>query len=252
MSCFYFQMVFSDTTTKNGAIQSCETWLFGNNYGAISNSDDMLKTFTREINTGLDETHAEIFKTDGRWQYDDKNFGNLNSATTNLADDQRNYTLDSSQIIIDGVEVLDSAGNYYPLRQIDYRTIRESGQSESEFFGTKGKPIFYDVAGDVVKLYPAPRTADVTTTAGLRVFFKREADYFVYTDTSKEFGIPRTFHDVPILFACARYAKANDMTSKAREIDSLLEKRKLDIKNHFNLRNSERKLRIKPAYRSAK
>lgn len=245
-------MVFNDTTTKNGAIQTCETWLFGGNYGAISNSTDMLKTYTREINIGLDETHAEIYKTDGRWQYDDKNYGNLNSATTALADNQRNYTLDSSQIIIDGVEVKDSAGNFYPLRPIDYKTIRESGQSESEFMETKGKPIYYDVSGDVIKLYPAPSSTDVTTTAGLRVFFKREADYFVYTDTTKEFGIPRTFHDVPILFACARMAKANDMTSKARELDNLLEKRKVDIKNHFNIRNSERKLRIKPAYRSAK
>lgn len=245
-------MVFNDTTNLNGAIQDCESWLFGNNYGSISGNNDMLKTFTKLLNQGLDETHAVLFQTDGVWQYDDRNYTDITVAKTNLADSQSLYTLDSSHLIIEGVEVMDSAGNFYPIKQKDYRKIRETGQSESEFYETDGKPIFYDIQGSTLKLYPAPKTSDVTLTQGLKVIFKREADYFTYTDTTKEFGIPRTFHDLPVLFGCGRFAKQNQMTEKSRELDALIQKRSQEFKNFINRRNADRKLRVRPAYRSAR
>lgn len=252
MPLFYFHMVFNDTTNLNGAIQECETWLFGGNYGSISDNTTLLKTFTNLLNYGLDQTLAVILQTDGRWQYDDSNYDNLPNATTNLLDGVRNYTLDSSHLKVVGVEVKDNEGNFYPLKQIDYREIRQSRQSESEFFEESGRPIFYDVVGDQLKLYPAPKTSDVTETAGLKLFYQRESDYFAYTDTNKEFGIPRTLHDIPVAFACGKYAKQNSMSEKARELDAEVVKRTQDIKNFFNTRNVEGKVRLTARYKSPK
>lgn len=245
-------MTFNDTTTLNGFIQECEAWLFGSNFGTISGNTESLKQFANLANYGLDQTDSLIFQTDGYWQHDDFNYtSTFPIATTNLSDGVNNYLLDRKQRKIHGFEVLDKDGDYYPLHKIDFRNIRQSGQAENEFFEEDGKPLYYDLQGNSVKLFPAPSTNDVTLTAGLRVIYQREPDYFVYTDTSKELGIPRGYHDIPVAFACAKYAKQNGMSEKARELDNEIQRRSQDIKNHFNTRNVEGKQRIQARYKSA-
>ena len=245
-------MVFNDTTTLNGFTQECEAWLFGSNFGTISGNTELLKQFTNLANYGLDQTDSLIFQTDGYWQHDDFNYtSTFPTATTNLSNGVNNYLLDRKQRKIHGFEVKDKDGNFYPLRKIDFRNIRQLRIAESEFFEEDGKPLYYDLQGNSVKLFPAPSTNDVTLTAGLRIIYQREPDYLVYTDTSKELGIPRGYHDVPVAFACAKYAKQNGMSEKARELDNEIQRRSQDIKNHFNTRNVEGKQRIKARYKSA-
>lgn len=246
-------MVFNDTTTLNGYIQECEAWLFGSNFGSISGNTELLKQFTNLANYGLDQTDSLIFQTDGYWQHDDFNYtATFPTARTNLSDGIGNYLLDRKQRKVHGFEVMDNEGNYYPLRNIDFRQIRQTHQSESEFFETSGRPIYYDLQGNSVKLYPAPKADDVTLTAGLRIIYQREPDYFTYTDTSKELGIPRGYHDVPVIFGCAKYAKQNGMGEKARELDNEIQRRSQDIKNHFNTRGVEGKQRLQARYKSAR
>lgn len=232
-------MFFNQTTTKNGAIQKCEDWLFGGDYGAISGNTNLLLKFTNLLNSGLDKTKALIYSVDGRWQDDDPNFTNLPEATTDLQSGISDYLLDRSHGIIQGFEVMDSTGKYYPIYSIDYANIREDGSSVTEFESQDGRPAYYDLKGDIVTLYPAPLTGQVTMTAGLKVIYKRESDYFTSTDTTKEMGIPRMFHDIPCLFACTEYAKMNSMTDKARELDAEINKRSLELKDHLSSRNTD-------------
>lgn len=232
-------MVFNDTTNKLGMIQEAETWLFGSDYGAISNNSRNLATFTRLFNSGLDQTEIEIMKCDGNWQYDDRGHGDMSIATTTLVASQSNYSLDMSHTKILGVEVKDSNGEYYPLRPIDDTQIRASGLSETELFDQDGKPIYYDLRGDILTVFPAPSASDVTTTAGLRIKYQREMDYFTSADTTKEPGIPRQFHDIPVLFGCAKFAKANSMGDKARELDAEIARRVNDLRDFFTKRNVE-------------
>ena len=93
-----------------------------------------------------------------------------------------------------------------------------------------------------VTLYPAPKASDVTLSEGLKIVYKRPNSYFVSTDTTKEMGIPRTFHDLPILFAINEYAWENEMTTKVRETDSKIEKRTLDIKDFYSIRQKDEQL----------
>jgi len=244
-------MTFNDTTNKSGAIQECEAWLFGGNYGSISGNPTLLSRFTALINEGLNDTEIEIFKSDGKWQYDDSNNTDLPVATTDLAFGTTNYTLDLSHLKVHGVEVKNKTGDYVPLAQIDYRNIRQSGQSDTEFMESNGLPLYYDVVGDQLKLYPAPSSTETTSSDGLRVIYQREPSYFTSTDTTKQFGIPRVFHAMPVLFACSRYAKQNSMTDKARELDAEIERKRQDIKSFFNSRNVDKRKSIRPAYRSA-
>lgn len=246
-------MQFNDTTNLSGAIQECEAWLFGGNYGTISNNPTLLKRFTSLINEGNNDTIIELFKSDGRWKYDDRNNDNIPRATTDLADGVRNYLLENSHLKVYGFEVKDNQGNFYPIRPIDFSEIRLSGQSESEFFETSGKPMLYDLDGDVVKLYPAPKASDVTLSDGLRIVYQDGPALFSTTDTTKEFGLPKPFHSMPVLLACSRYAKQNSMQDKARELDAEIERKRVDIKDFISKRNNEdMRPRIRPAYRSAK
>lgn len=237
-------MLFNQTTTKNGAIQYCEEWLFGNDYGAISSNSNLLLQFTNLINRGLDKTKALIYKTDGRWQHDDPNYTDLPEDTTDLQNGISDYLLDPSFGIIQGFEVLDAQGNYYPIYPIDYSNIREIGSSVTEYEQQPGRPQEYDLKGDIVTLYPAPATGSVTMTAGLKAIYKREPSYFVSTDTTKEMGIPRMFHDIPCLFACTEYAKKNSMTDKAREIDAEINKRSLELEEYLSSRNTDEQVVI--------
>lgn len=244
-------MVFNDTTTKNGVIQQCEDWLFGNNYGAISGNTDLLKKFTNLFNRGLDKTRAVLLSVDGRFQDDDPNYTtSVPADTTTLSDGVSSYSLNRSHVIIEGFEVKDSNGDYYPLVPIDYRDIRKLHTTPTKFMETSGKPVFYDVSANVVTLFPAPATADVTLSAGLKVIYKREPKYATYTDTSTEVGVPRMFQDVPGLFACQEYAKQNSMTEKARELDAEIQKRTADLKKLVSERNNDEKLSLKPRKRN--
>lgn len=237
-------MVFSDTTNKNGAIQFCEEWLFGNDYGAISGNPTLLLKFTNGINRGMDLTKALIYQADARWQDDDPNFTTINDSTTDLSDGVSTYRLDKDQLIVDGVEVLGIDGNYHLLKHIDYADIKEKNISLSEYKSTPGMPEEYDLEGDILILFPSPATGVVTMSNGLKLLSKRPSSYFVSTDTDKEIGIPRTFHDVPCLFACSEYASMNSMEQKMVDIENKLALRKKDLTKHFSLRNKDEKRRL--------
>lgn len=245
-------MQFSQTTTPyNGLIQECETWLFGSDYGAISGNTNTLATFTRLLNYGLDEVTTTLMGVDGRWQFDDTNYTDFPIATATLVDNQQDYQLSASHIKVLGVEIKKADGDYYVIPQIDFEDIRRKRLSVTEFLSEKGLPQYYDLQGNSLLLYPAPNTTQVTAAAGLKVFFQREPDYFVVSDTTKTPGIPSIFHDIPVLYACAKFAKANQMSEKARELDAEIEKRKQQMIDFFTKRNVDRKLKIQPRYKSA-
>lgn len=230
-------MIFNDTTTLNGAIQKCEETLFGSNYGAISGNPTQLLKFTNLINRGLDKTKAIIFAADSTWEDDDPNYTTRNDETTDLAEGESRYELDPSHLIIDGFEVMGLDGKYRTLKKISDRDLQAIGVSEDAYATPSGQPEDYDLIGNVVRILPAPTSSAVTLTNGLKIKFKRESSYFVSTDTDKEMGIPRTFHDIPCLFASNEYAADNSMTDKLKETDFLLQKRTAELKDHFATRN---------------
>ena len=245
-------MQFSDTTNKSGMIQECETWLFGNNYGAISGDSDLLATFTRLINYGLDETVTRIMSVDGRWQYGDSNFTTHPIATTTMVNGQQDYALDVSHLKILGVEVKDSTGNWQVVTQLDMQDIRRKGMALTEFMEEDAMPRYYDLVGDSIFLYPAPATAYVTLTNGLKVYFQREPDYFTTSDTTQTPGFPSVFHDIPVLFACAKYAKSNQISEKSRELDAEIIKRTGELTHFYTKRNVDGKARLRTRYKSSR
>lgn len=245
-------MIFSDTTNKDGILQECEFWVFGSNYGSITSNATRLAEFTRLSNRALDRITTAILDSDTRWQWDDTNYTDFPIGMTNLADGQRDYTLEVSHLKILGVEAKDSSGNYYPLKPIDTRDMTDSGISPTEFMSTKGLPQYYDLIANSVMIYPQPDVDVVTATNGLKVRFQRGPSYYETTDTTKEAGFASIFHRLIPLYASFDYATANDMVNKATVINNEITKEEGKLKKFMTKRDKAERSRITTRIKRAK
>ena len=236
---------FSDTTNYLGLIQMCESQLFGNDYGAISDNTDNLKTFTRYINNAYDELIIKILNSDTRWQFDDTTYTDYPIGTTTLVDGQQDYILDDTHMKILSVHVKNTDGNYIPLLPIDEWDITQSqGTSPDEFYKTDGMPRYYDKMANSVFLYPAPSASDVTTSEGLKIRYQRNPNYFTYTDTTKEPGIPSPFHRYLAMKASLDYAVDNTITQKVQILKVMVDELTEEIQNYYNDRDVEDKPKL--------
>ena len=112
---------FNDTSTKAGLIQECESQVFGE-YSVITGStDNLLPTFTRNINEALNRVTSLILQSDARWQFDDTNNTDLPIGLTTLTTDQQDYSLSVTHLTINRVEILDANGNWQNLNQLTKR-----------------------------------------------------------------------------------------------------------------------------------
>lgn len=210
-------MEYSNTTTKDGILQKCEFYVFGSNYGAITDNTTRFAEFNGLINDALDSIVSDILDSDTRWQWDDTNRTDFPIGMIDLVDGQRDYTLDVSHLKIERVEALDASGNYYPLKPIDVEDMRKKGITPTEFMETNGLPQYYDKIANSIMLYPQPDVANgtVTATNGLKVGFQRGAEYFTVADTTKVPGFASLYHKLVPLIASYEYAVANEMINKA-------------------------------------
>ncbi len=220
-------MVFSDTTNKNGIIQTCELLLDLGDTG-ISSNTVLLKQFTNLINAdAYDDVVSEIIKNDGSWQWDDFNEGVTKQpvATQNLTvtagSEVSNYALPtaasnsgsgssdaSSFLRLSRVLVLDTAGRYQTLEPIDDNAYEQPLET---LFYTPGFPRYYRQVGTSITLYPAPLAAQVTATNGLKIYFQRDKIDFLSSDTTKQPGFPSIYHYLLPLIASETWAAIKGM-----------------------------------------
>lgn len=234
-------MVYSDTSNKNGILQKCEFYVFGSNYGAITDNTTRLAEFTGLSNDALDSIVSDILDSDTRWQWDDTNYTDFPIGAIDLVDGQRDYTLDVSHLKIERVEVKDASGNYYPLKPIDTEDMRKSGITPTEFMETNGLPQYYDKIANSIMLYPQPDVANavVKETNGLKVGFQRGAEYFTVADTTKVPGFASLYHKLVPLYASYEYAVANEMTNKASFLLDKITKETAKLKRFMTKREKD-------------
>lgn len=232
-------MEFNNQTLNNGIIQDCEFWLFGANYGQISNSTDLLKTFTALTNRALDSVTTAILESDDRWEYDDTTYSDYPIATTDLVSGQRDYVLSVSHLKVLRVEWMDSNGNWILGKPIDLEDITVA---RDEFLSADSVPIYYDKLATSVFLYPAP---NYNSTGGLRVYYQREPNYFTTSDTTKKPGFATLCHRLIPLKACYDFAIANNLTDKIKVLDVEIQKRDLELRKFYGRRNKDEVLALK-------
>lgn len=203
-------MQYSDLTNKTGILQDAEIALYGDNgYGTITGNTNKLLQFTARINRRQDRFIALAFEADGTWQYDDSNYTDFPTATTNIISGQRDYTFDLTMLEIEKVMIYPSstATAYVPLTTVD---IREAVYVPVALNNPTnvGAPYQYDKTGNSVILDPSP---NYSIAAGLKVIFKRGPSYFLSTDTTKVPGFPSIFHNYLSRGAALDYAIDRNM-----------------------------------------
>src|SRR5574343_475834 len=132
-------MVYSDTTTKNGLIQSCERYCNLGDAG-ISSNTQRLYDFTAFINNRGKKIWELIFSVHSGWTYDDSNQTDLPQATTGLTDGTGVYAIPTDALTIKRVEIKDENGDWNEIKPIVLENIN---MALEEFCETDGQPMYY-------------------------------------------------------------------------------------------------------------
>lgn len=234
-------MQFSDTSNLTGIVEKIDFEL-----GTDSNTYT-LKDKARECNLAMDEVYNIIFKTDQTFQFDDNNSTDLPIATTDLNQNQTDYTFDVDHLKVLRVEVKNSNGDWTRIKEKDLKDIETSIK---DYRDTAGDPQYYDLFGTQIYLYPP---SDTTVEGGLRVHFQRSPSQFASTDTTKKPGFASIFHEYIPIYACWSYCKAKpDLQDKASSYKFRLMELKEEIKDYYSSRNEDTRKRMTPKYRSAR
>lgn len=200
-------MVFSDTTDNQGIIQDI-TFLLG-----IDTNAYPIKDRTRNVNERFRMVWSMIFESYGGWQFIDDNTSDTSTGVpytdTDLVSGTALYSLPSSAITVNGVEIL-NGGVWQRLQAITPEQFIDGGGDS--LFPSGGTSTHYMLQGDVIRILPTPST-DVTS--GLRVYFDQEISTFLYTDTTKTPGFASPFHRMLSVGAALDYATARGVAKKA-------------------------------------
>ena len=192
-----------------------------------------------------DRVVSLINGADSLWQFDDSNNSDLPIATTNLVSGQQDYSLATTHLTIDRVDVKDTSGNWTPLTQIDQQTLkRDRSQAMSSYQSTNGIPTEYDVLGSSVLLYPTP---NFSQNASLKIYFTRGPLKFDYTlgtftdttgSTASNPGWNSLFHDLIPLLASYDYCSTNGLKN-ASNLLVMIQSKEEELKNFYGLRNRD-------------
>lgn len=235
-------MVFSDTTNKNGIIQRIEFWT-GMNDGGISGAPTLLKQFTGMVNTAFDRVLPQLLALQGDLlRFDDTNHSDKPVGRVNIVSGQGDYKItqdDNSLNILNitNVRILgsSSATQYSELERM---TLDDPDVPDvvSSVNSRPGTPTKFLETNNTVYLFPRP---DYDATNGLQIFFERDPSYFASTDTTKEPGFPKPFHELLALYPALDWNQVNNANNQAliRNTQLQIEKYEKGLKELVEKRN---------------
>jgi len=194
-------------------------------------------------------------RADSRWQYDDANYTDLPSATTTITANQQDYSLPTSHLTVERVELLDSNSQWHLLQPIDRRDVRFDALAEAQssrtgaYLAGTGRPLQYDKKARSIVLYPVP---NYTLAAALAVYFTRGALKFDYTDdkftddtgsATSTPGFAEIFHDLIPLWASYNYAIANGLRN-ANQLFVEIQRLEAELDEFYGNRNRDERPRM--------
>ena len=196
---------------------------------------------TRNVNISYNDVARLVWESAGGWQYDDTNATTLPIATATLVHSQQDYSLPSTAQRLERVEVKDSVGNWH---KVEYMDVHDITIASNEYKESDGLPVYYDILGRSILLYPAPHSASVTLTNGLQIYVNRNVTEFPTTATTTEPGFAIPFHRI------LSYAAAIDFIQDENQRRHLIiQKDRLEkgMVRFYSKRPVEGKSQIKPA-----
>lgn len=233
---------FNDTSGKTGLIQMCEWWCRLSD-GTITGT--LLKQFTVRINSAFEKLIPLLLAFNDEIRWDDINNTDAPIGYVNLVANQNDYKItvdaDSYEILnITHVRILASATGtqYYELNRLTADDPRITSVLSPSTIQT-GVPTYFVELGNTIYFDVLPT---YSATNGIEIFFGRQQQYFVSTDTTKKPGIPLPFHELLALYASLDWVMVNrtDDTNLITLLQQQISKRENDLKSFIALRHPTR------------
>lgn len=238
---------FNDAAGGQGIVQDIDF---------LANSDPttyLIADKVRNCNNWIDVCIEAIMSADGRWQWDDPNQIDLPRAVTKLFANQIQYNFDPTWLMVERVDIQDTAGNWQEITPIDQSDIK--GQGISSFQSIPGVPKEFDVDGENIFLYPAP---NYTLAGGMKVYFQRKPVYLTISSTTTLPAFVSTYNRIISIGAASDWALTKDQDRYDKLIAKIGVKNPEtgkwsgmigDMQGHYASRNKFEKTRIIPARR---
>lgn len=194
----------------------------------------------RNMNIAYQDVARLIWESASGWQFDDSNATTLPLVKTTLVHNQQDYSLPSTAQRVEEVIVKDSAGNWQKLKPFD---IHDTSIALPEYYETPGMPLYYDMIGRSIMLYPTPSSGYTTLASGLGVYINRDVTEFGVSATSTVPGFATPFHRI------LSYAAAIDFSQDQTQKQMLIaQKDRLEkgLTRFYSKRAVEEHQQIKP------
>jgi hypothetical protein len=239
---------FNEQTNNSGLVQYCEQNIFGDTgFGQISGNLGRLQIITNYINEAYSRYINIATHSDGKWQFDDNNYGDYPFAITDLVANQQDYQFLTSMLDILSIEVQNTGGIWYTLSEIDEQDMANDHQSMTQRFIIPSQPWVFNRTSNSIFLLPAP---NYNKTGGLKVKYQRPPSYFLYTDTTKVPGFAETFHEYLANYAIWKYAASKGMSIKT-DFQAMVDKaEQIEIPNFYLKREKDTTKKIYSKYYS--
>lgn len=232
-------MQFYDSTNKTGIVNDAYFLIFGDS--GDHTADYPLADVARNVNRWSDKVVTKILQSDKNLEWDDANKTDLPIANINIASGQNDYGVNGSTYLkISRVEIRDASGNPILLKRFSLDDA--NGRAFWDMQAESGTPSAYMVRGNSLFF---DRTPNYSYTAGLRVFYQRNVDYFTAADTTKTPGFAENYHRILSLGAAYDYAVMAGMSEKAATFRNEINAMEADLMNFYAYRNPT-KLTMKP------
>jgi len=194
----------------------------------------------RNMNVAYQDVARTIWESDGVWSFDDNNNTDAPIAYRTVANASASYVIPTTAIRINGVEIKNGDGQWSKLKPLDVATLPVSPE---EYFKSAGMPLWYQLEGSQIRLYPPPGTGEVTMSSGMAVRLARSVTEMASSATTTVPGFAVPFHRI------LSYAAAIDFTHDNVQRQFLVEQKdRLEkaMRRFYANRASEMKTKINP------
>ena len=198
---------------------------------------------TRNINNALHDVTQIIWGSQDGWFFDDSGRTDYPRLLVNLTHGTQDYRVAAISTIlghIKRIEVKDVGSDFRKLKEKD---LSEIGIAKDEYYSQDTLPIWYDLDGGYITLYPTPSSAFTTLASGMAVYFSRDAIEFATSATTATPGFATQFHKILSLSAAIDFERDATQRASFRRMKLRLED---GLKSFYGSRNIERKVRMTP------
>jgi hypothetical protein len=221
-----------------GDLKSDVNFLCGSTSATYLNSDKV-----RNMNVAYQDVARLIWESDGTWSYDDSNNTDTPRAFRTIANASASYLIPTTALRIKDVEVKNASGDWFVMKPI---TLDEMQISPDEWLTGTGMPLYYQLEGNEIRLFPAPGTGYTTMASGMSVRLSRAVTELGVSATSTVPGFATPFHRI------LSYAAAIDFTQDNQQRQFLaIQKDRLEkgLTRFYSKRTEDAPARIRPLKR---